>query len=106
METKFTPGPWVGIDPKTKKFRSTAWTADNERASSTMYAPIKAGKDTVALVVSDDWERKDELHANARLIASAPELLAIAQRLVSDGLSTSLVNEAKALILKATGGQS
>lgn len=65
-----TKEPWMGMDPKTNKFRSTPWAAENENASSTMSAPIKSGRQTVALVVTDDWSRKDELLDNASRIVA------------------------------------
>ena len=116
MSTKHTPGPWVGIDPKTKKFRDSPWEAENTRVKSTMAAPIKAGRATVALVVMAGWENKDELHANACLISAAPDLLESAQifeeycNAIDAGdyvTAVLLYNEAqakrRAAIAKATG---
>ena len=74
-----TPGPWIGVDPKTKKFRSSHWRVENDMASCTVSAPIKAGRNTVAIVVTDGFDGIDELQANARLIAAAPELLEAAK---------------------------
>ena len=105
MRNEFTPGPWVGINKRTKKYGSFhGWSADNELASSTMSAPINAGRETIALVVTTDWERRDEHDANARLIAAAPELLATLQEVVriSDHKHDAW-NAAKAAIAKATG---
>lgn len=109
---KHTPGPWVGIDPKTKKFRNSPWTVDNETASCTVAAPIKAKRKTVALVVTDDWYAKDELHANAHLIAAAPELLEALKDMLHvmeqheqlSGCDCSIGDQARAAIAKATGG--
>ena len=75
MKMSHTKGPWIGIDPKTKKFRNTHWRADSATARRTLSAPITSGRTCVAMVVSDDWDKRDEFDANARLIAAAPDLL-------------------------------
>lgn len=103
MRTKYTPGPWIGIDPKTGKFRDTPWDAVNERVSSSMAAPIKAGRATVALVVMAGGENEDELDANACLIAAAPELLEALEELVAEFGVCGLTEKARAVIAKATG---
>jgi len=113
MSNKHTQGQWVGLNAKTKKFGSFhGWRADNETASSTMAAPINAGRETIAMVVTDDWERKEEMHANARLIAAAPELLAALSQIErlsreADGglvdVRAMLGDIARSAISKATG---
>ncbi|MGL4260995.1 MAG: hypothetical protein ACRCTX_05190, partial [Afipia sp.] len=91
MSEKHTPGPWVGVDPKTGKFRDTPWDAVNERVSSSMAAPIKAGRATVALVVMAGWENKEKLHANARRIVACVN--------ACEGIETSELEE-----ISSTGG--
>lgn len=105
---KHTPGQWIGIDPKTKKFRSSPWRVENDKASCTVSAPIKAGRKTVALVVTDDFDGRGELQANARLIAAAPELLDALTHLEynarKSGAAMGLaLDVARAAIFKATG---
>mgnify|MGYP003604995642 CR=1 FL=1 len=100
-----TPGPWIGIDPKTKMFRSSkGWSVDKERCSH-MSAPISAKGGPVCFVVTDDWEKKAELHANAQLIAAAPEMLGILQYIegrIPSG-DTKSIAQIRAVISKATG---
>lgn len=69
----FTPGPWFGMI--NGRFADTEWIAENDEAQVSASAPITDNEGvTVALVVSEKWS-DDELDANARLIAAAPELL-------------------------------
>jgi len=49
-----------------------------------------------------DW-CADVIHPDARLIAAAPDLHSVVSRIVSDGLSTSLVKDARAALEKAEG---
>lgn len=87
MSTSHTPTPWVGVDPKTGRFRNTHWDAVNERVSSSMSAPIKSGRETVALVVMAGWENKEKLHANARRIVACVN--------ACEGISTESLEENK-----------
>lgn len=111
MELKHTPGPWIGIDPSTGKYRETEWTADNDDLPATGVAPIMAQSDTVALVVADCYDPKlgvETIRANARLIAAAPDLLsatiqveAILAQIIDQPSDT--LNKLRAAIAKATG---
>jgi hypothetical protein len=61
MKTKHTPGPWT-----VEKFtREHEWVR--------MRARVTDGEDTVAQLFDSAFE--DRNHANARLIAAAPEML-------------------------------
>ena len=84
MNTKHTPGPWVAR-PDPNAFMHDDWCVG--------IGESLANIDKVAVCSEKD----------ARLIAAAPDLLEIATRLVNDGLSTSLVRDARAAIAKATG---
>lgn len=87
MKTKPIPGPW----------------------SRDKYGCLidASGKDVYLRSVSIACSGREsfiaEAEANTDLVAASPELLAVADRLVREGLSTSLINEAKAAIAKATG---
>jgi len=93
-----TPGPWAVTKAKPRKvtaggvvicnavIRNMATTAQNKHGKSI-----------------------DEAQANARLIASAPELLEAGERLteeakVGNGVSASALNQMLAAIAKAKGG--
>ena len=105
MNTQHTPGPWnVGDD-----------------SPNDYEGPIIDTRDRAVAVITIDHETEStpEDRANARLIASAPELLAALQQCadfilkvmddpnLSDEESLSLLtdarNDARAAIIKATG---
>lgn len=83
---KHTPGPWVAKEDG--KYRDSPWSIDHEDGHCASWAPISTAKGrTLALVVNDDSKRpmdfqEEEMHANAKLIAAAPELLEAAQKTV------------------------
>lgn len=81
MSAKHTPGPW----------------------SVGSHRSIQSASGTICETYSHMGIA--EADSNERLIAAAPELLAIVARIVNDGLSTSLVKDARAAIAKATGEQ-
>lgn len=71
MTETHTPTPWKGKHQG--KFLSTEWTAEKEgraRGGCTTAVPIKAGKQTIALVVSEGWDDTG-LEANAEFIVQA-----------------------------------
>ncbi|WP_321374294.1 hypothetical protein [Pseudomonas extremaustralis] len=81
METKHTPGPWFGRKDG-KYSMECPWSIDHEDGHNASWLPVTTEKRrTLALVVNDDTKRPmdfhdAEMHANAKLIASAPDLLA------------------------------
>jgi hypothetical protein len=84
-----TPGPWTVTD---------AVADDGEL----LFHEIRADRKTLA----STWARPHI--ANARLIAAAPELLAVLERICAIGAPlvppTRLIYEGRAAIAKATGG--
>jgi hypothetical protein len=104
MKTQYTPGPWKVVHTPTRKETFWAICTTNE-------APHQA---VIALV--DGKSKYHEEHpecaeANARLIASAPDLLAALEQLTQAvevegfaGVIPSAIDAARAAINKATGG--
>ena len=107
MTHKYTLGPWIGPDENGKFNSNHQWSASNENTSSSESAPVWADGKVIALVVHSSNSFSIEGHpsvtANARLIASAPELLDALQNIIENGLSTSKIAAGKAAIAKATG---
>jgi len=92
MTIKHTPGPWTAIDVE-----------GNPSRSFTIDAGVHIGSLAVWPVAAD------EMQANARLIASAPDLLAALQSIVAsadancgDSLANA-IDTARAAIAKAGG---
>ena len=86
--SNYTKGPWFG--KKDGKYRDSPWNLDHDDGHNASWAPITttAGR-CLALVVNDDTKRPmdfqdAEMHANAKLIAAAPCLLAALQNLEND----------------------
>lgn len=105
VDTKHTPGPWA--------------TDEAEHDQTHLPVKIKAGERTICTVWIDDAPVRDfnaEQHANAKLIAAAPELLEACGLFVNYDSSDSddgvlmMLNYEKArtaifaAIAKATGG--
>ena len=98
---KHTPGPWLA------KHRQGA----DEMYRTEVYSEQHGG------IATCDWTPKNcgngvtstYREANARLIASAPELLEALQKMLDvwehGGIATYPIGEARAAISKATGGQ-
>lgn len=98
MEVKHTPGPWVVQDGD--RFSMEMVITSQRRIEESM-API------CEMDVDYDGEHGEEQHANARLIAAAPELLAalIALRDAEWGDASDILARRKAAdaaIAKAT----
>ena len=98
MQTKHTPGPWhIGV----RTFH----------AGRDVYGP----KGEPVAVADQELTLPEESAANARLIAAAPDLLAALEALVGeadlgevdlDDDDRAKLEQARAAIAKATGGQS
>lgn len=72
---KHTEGEWVngwgnGLTGPTTP-RAGSPTVDNDRK----FIPISIGRETIAIVIEQINNSKEELEANAKLIAGAPDLL-------------------------------
>lgn len=103
--SRFTPGPWHLMVPESLKLEANGFTvvADTARhAIRGIYEPQKSEVDNATAHALDE--------ANARLIASAPEmldaLLFLLQTFEELGAPSNLVGvvAAKKAIAKATGG--
>lgn len=117
--SKHTPGPWVS--KQDGKYRDSPWSIDHEDGHDASWAPISTEKGrTLAIVVNDDSKRpmdfqEEEMHANANLIAAAPDLLEALEYLMrivdSSGdesyvqihLAPEFFEPARAAIAKAKG---
>ena len=99
MTTKHTPGPWTA-QPRKSNFIDVCHDQRDTKGAITL---------SLCKVQSrDSWI--DESHANARLIAAAPELLEALQNLlkVHEGIGGTKYHAgdiARAAIAKATGEQ-
>lgn len=108
MNKKHTRGPWIGkVDGV---YPETDWSADHEHASTASWVAINAPNgSTVALATITGFD-DDQLEANARLIAAAPDLLFCLQVICEhagedfERLDAMLhLSEAKKAIAMATG---
>ncbi len=104
-----TPGPWKKGNPN-DDWRSP-YREDNKTSVS---LNVEAGSGEViamAVICYDEWTNKEkdaELKANARLIAAAPELLAVLLEAVEQPMRTEGSDwwvRVNAAIGKATGEQ-
>ena len=97
-----TPGPWKLEERSIYALQHAGWRKGEEQFENRFYASVQAGRGTPT----------EELEANARLIAAAPELLHELEHLVRlmepyedrlpfPGLAT--LNGARAAIKKARG---
>lgn len=108
-EKKFTRGPWHA--KRDGMYVDTPWSVSHEDDHDATWAPVtsESGR-TLAIVVNDDTKRpmrfhEDEMHANARLIAAAPELLEFAEEWlrIQGSDENYMTAKAKKAIAKATG---
>jgi hypothetical protein len=88
MSDKHTPGPWRTV----RDIRDLSYHAvygDNDFK--------------LARVFPETFSAHDEtMHANARLIAAAPDLLAVVRRLATEGVTLELHRQARDALDKAT----
>lgn len=106
-DIKHTPGPW-SIHPYSNE-NPFVVSPEGKPSWAAMDIGIGSGETLIGLVqmcTSNDAgyphvSIESECKANARLIAAAPELLDVAIRLVSEGLSMGLVKQANLVIAKA-----
>ena len=83
-----TIGPWVAPVAKFGSKGCTVWTDDGLiKIADCQSATLAYGA----------------AHANARLVAAAPDLLACVKRLIEDGVSDALLYQALDAYAKATG---
>lgn len=99
--SNYTPGPWVA-----ELGRDGCFSIEADRFGITGGLLVLASRNEHPLLA-------DQMHANARLIAAAPELLEALQNLLNDTQHKEHqdcddgpcpVREARAAIAKATGG--
>lgn len=80
IETKFTTGPWFGMDENGQFNGNHEWSAsdENEDVCTSEVAPIWSADRVIALVVhssSSFYARSHpSIKANAHLIAAAPDM--------------------------------
>lgn len=90
MEAKFTPGPWYGRPSHDPVLIQGCDVADL----------------SLAFACGGGDPRRSEYIANARLIAAAPDMLEVLQRIYSFGeLSGEDYDAVREVIAKATGGE-
>ena len=84
MSAQHTPGDWVAEHGAIRTADGSRWLFES---------------------ASLGWQiTNEERHANARLIAAAPDMLAVVSELLERGeASLSLLNKARAAIAKAEG---
>ena len=90
--SKHTPGPWEVVDSFYPSMKEVAGPSFNVKA----------------VIWATDLTERDyqERLADLRLIAAAPDLLALLQRFVNrDPYNNELTRAARAAIAQATGGQ-
>ena len=91
MPSQHTPGPWqpdLVVNPTTRQAYPWAIWKDGVR---------------VARVDSRPLAVRSEEEANARLIAAAPEMLALLKRITTTGYLGEIADEACALLAKVEG---
>lgn len=100
-----TPGPWVGRN-KQGKFGPSNWSGECDSSVSTGSAPIRSGKSTVALAVSEIIHDKDidQLKFNADFIAAANPA-AILELIDSHRKLSDLLSRAFGAIIRDSDGK-
>jgi hypothetical protein len=90
-EAKHSAGPWS--------------VGDNIGDGNLWVAPADKNAPVVCDLVPREADFTEEDEANARLIASAPDLLALVHRAVADRIDNEWLKKARAVIAKAEGRQ-
>ena len=101
--TKFTPGPWIGI--VNGMYQYSPMNVDSDEHDQLGWAPVTDNNgDTLAIAVVTTLS-DDVLDANANLIASAPDLYAALECALACHVGTDEVwiEEALAALKKARG---
>ena len=91
METKFTPGPWQ------------AEIATMHGKVIEYFVRVDGDEIAIASAICDRDGQPNQ--ANARLIAAAPDLYALVEEIVRDGLGSSWKPRAEAALKRARGEQ-
>jgi len=102
---KHTPGPWK-LEPYDSCLAGDDFQWGGIWAGPVMLDGINYGQPAYATIKPETLER---MEADARLIAAAPDLLALAERIArlpEHGHYLALIDEARAAIAKATGEKS
>ncbi len=103
-----TPGPWTAFKQNGKHVEADAWSTECEGARVSMHAPIKAGKQVVALVVASSrhWPDLRDIAPDCRLIAAAPEMAVLLREvlpLVDSHGNLSQSDAIRAVLAKVDG---
>ena len=100
-QVKHTPGPWVAIGPSSPSGHILEFIIDNpERHAQIAKVQVSVSS------ISDWYAPAQDLEANARLIAAAPDMLEALQAVVSayeNGGMIEPIFMARAAIARATG---
>lgn len=93
MQTKYTPGPWAVVDNTAEPYGQLLVESETDGAVALCYT-----------VERGEYAAPPECVANARLIAAAPDLLAVVEmvnRIWSHDQTENLHPESPAAILRA-----
>ena len=111
MTSEHTPGPWRKRrydDIRYEACEALPWYRPIVAPEDTRGGKTMGGSNAGVTVAFVYGETDEELEYNVRLIAAAPEMLAVLQRIVADEKLVCLESlehmEACAIIAKATGG--
>lgn len=110
MSCKHTPGPWQAGRPDMRTIVDgvpSKWIYGPEVEGGDGYLAVASGR------ASSDW---DEVMANARLIAAAPDLLAACETVLTkldyivnlwgaEGVTRTIQDQLRAAVAKAKGGE-
>lgn len=108
MSAAHTPGPWTAFKKNGKHVEADEWSTDCEGSCVSEHAPIKAGKQVVALVVASSrrWPDLRDIAPDCRLIAAAPDMAALLREvlpLVDSHGNVSQSDAIRAVLAKVDG---